>query len=92
MTEPRSLGHCHACGFKLSAPRLRSLLRRRALERLIAVTVRRTSSITHAQLAQTLTDAGFPATKVTVTKDLQLLGAIRVTEVRYRLNHPNPKE
>lgn len=91
MTEPRSLGHCHACGFKLSQRRLLALLRRRALERLIEATVRRTSSITHAQLARTLTDAGFPATKVTVTKDLQLLGAIRVAEVRYRLNHPNPK-
>jgi len=88
VTEPKSLGSCHACGFKLSQPRLRSLLRRRALERLIKATGRRPTRITHAQLAQTLTDAGFPATKTTVTKDLQLLGAIRVTEARYRLHRP----
>ena len=92
MTEPRSLGHCHACGFKLSQRRLHSLLRRRALERLIDATKARSTGITHVQLARTLTDAGFPATKNAVTKDLRLLGAIRVTEVRYRLNHPNPKE
>jgi arginine repressor len=88
MTEPRSLGHCHACGVKLSQPRLLALLRRRALERLVGLSF---ESRTHAALAQALTDAGFPATKVTVTKDLKLLGAIRVAEVRYRLNHPNTK-
>jgi len=77
---------------RLSPARLEALLRRRALERLVRVARNRT----HAQLAQSLREAGFAASRLSVTKDLQLLGYARAAEVRYHLalrtGAQNPKE
>ena len=84
MPEPERPGSCHACGVKLSPARLHALLRRRALERLLAET--EGAEVTQADLAAALGRKGFPGTsRVTVTKDLKLLGAVRFAEVRYQL-------
>ena len=90
MPEPEQLGNCHACGMKLSPVRLEALLRRRALERLIATSAG--AKMTQRQLARVLSAAGHPATRVVVAQDLALIGAVRAAEVGYQLRRliPNP--
>jgi len=82
MSEP-ALGACSLCGMRLSPVRLEALLRRRALERLIATSAG--AKMTQRQLARVLSEAGHP-------QDLALIGTVRAAEVRYQLSRliPNP--
>ncbi len=89
MSEP-ALGACSLCGMRLSPVRLEALLRRRALERLIATSAG--AKMTQRQLARVLSEAGHPTSRVIVAQDLALIGTVRAAEVRYQLSRliPNP--
>lgn len=80
------LQRCSLCGLRLSHARIRSLLRRRALATMLGAGVR-----SQQAMVNRLAALGFPATRSLVSRDLKLLKAQRIADVRWIVG-ANPKE